>query len=372
MSDSLRDAVSAAFEQAESSATPASEPAETTAAPPAASEPVATEAKAEASEVAPSAGAKRDEKGRFAPAAAKASTTQPATATEQPAAPTARKDAAEGGPPPVATQPTRPPSSWKPQYRERWEALPPDIQQEVLRVDKEIVSTMAQAAAARRFQEQFQQTIAPFESHIRAEGSDPIRMVGNLLQTAVALRTAPPAHRAQLVAQIVKSYGVPIDALDAALVGEQPAGGQSPNIDPRSIAEQVRREVLSGLTQRAQQANAARAQQEAAAFEQDPANEFLEDVRQDMADLLEVAGRQGRALSLKDAYDRACRLNDNVRAVLEQRAAAKTAANAQASTQRAKAAGSSVKSQPAGMAAPKELNSIRDYVEAAWDAGSQR
>ncbi len=373
MSDSLRDAVSAAFDQPEESATPAPEPAETTASPTAPSEPVAAES---SSTAAPSAGAStRDEKGRFAPSAK----AKPATTAEQPAPPGARTDAVGGGPVlPTATapvvpapEPLKPPQSWKPQYREKWAGLPPEVQQEVLRREKEISTTMQEAAAVRRFQEQFQQTVAPFEGMIRAEGSEPLAAVRNLLQTAAALRTAPPAHKAQLIAQLVKSYSIPIDALDAALVGEQPPAGAAQHVDPRSIAAQVRQEVIGGLTQHFQQAQAAKGRAEAEAF-MASAPEFFDDVRDEMADLLEVSARRGVAMSPKDAYDRACRLNDNVRAVLEQRAAAANATNAQASTQRARAASSSVKSQPAGMAAPKELNSIRDYVEAAWDAGSTR
>ena len=35
-------------------------------------------------------------------------------------------------------------------------------------------------------------------------------------------------------------------------------------------------------------------------------NEFLADVRLDMADLIDMAAKQGRPLNLQQAYDRAC------------------------------------------------------------------
>jgi hypothetical protein len=65
--------------------------------------------------------------------------------------------------------------------------------------------------------------------------------------------------------------------------------------------------------------------------------EFLDDVREDMADLLEGAARRGVALTMEEAYDRACHMNPDIRRVLQQR---ESAANvgAQTSTQRAKAA----------------------------------
>ncbi len=51
--------------------------------------------------------------------------------------------------------------------------------------------------------------------------------------------------------------------------------------------------------------------------------------------------------NLESAYNRACWGNPEVRAILQQQEQAKSAANAQASTQRAAVAASSVRNQPA-------------------------
>jgi len=92
--------------------------------------------------------------------------------------------------------------------------------------------------------------------------------------------------------------------------------------------------------------------------------EFFEDVREDMADLLEVASRRGIALTAKDAYTRAVAMNPEVSKVMEQRRAAKTQ---NGSIQRAMAASSSVKAQPTAGPPAQSGGSLKDDLEAAWD-----
>lgn len=346
----IREALGAAFDKAEAPAEapeaaapePAAPAPET---PPAA--PVAAEAPAPVVEVKSPASPGRDEKGRFAPKAP----AEPEAKTPEPAAgETPKESAAE---PEVPAEPAlKPPQSWKPAAREKWAALPPEVQQEAVRVDREVQRVMREAAPARKLAEDFIRTVAPFEAMIRAEGSEPLKAVGNLLQTAAALRTAPPAYRAQLVAQLVRTYQIPIDALDAALVGEAPKGHDAGPVDAGSVAQQV-------MAMLEQQSSSRRAQHGQAEVEQwSDGKEFFDDVREDMADLLEAAAKRGKALTLDDAYKRALQLHPDVSQVLKQREAAEAAKKLNASAQRAKAAGVSVKTEPE-QTQPAQPKSIR-------------
>lgn len=97
----------------------------------------------------------RDDKGRFAPKAKDAAPEQKSLAAP-PQAPSTAPAATDAAPPsPAQPSPAaadlRAPSSWKPAAREKWAALPPEIQQEVVRVDREIRQTMQETAAVRRF-----------------------------------------------------------------------------------------------------------------------------------------------------------------------------------------------------------------------------
>ena len=314
-------------------------------------------------------GRSRDAQGRFAPGAggveakgpakpAAAATLAPATAGAAPAKPAAGAASAPADAAAVAE--LRAPQSWKPLAREKWSSVPPEAQQEILRLDKEVRQTMQEAAPARKFAAEFQQTVAPFEGMIRAEGSNPLQAIGNLLQTAAALRTAPPTHKAQLVAGLIKTFGVPIEDLDSILAGEQAQGGRQ---QAQPQPQQFRDPRLDALLTQREHHIRQQVSTELAEFEK--THEFFDDVRDDMADLVAMAHQRGVALTTEEAYNKAIRLHPELSKVLEQREAAKAAANAQASTQRTRAAASSVKSQPAGPVEPAQPDDLRSVIKAA-------
>jgi hypothetical protein len=84
-----------------------------------------------------------------------------------------------------------------------------------------------------------------------------------------------------------------------------------------------------------------------------------------MADIMELAQRRGRELTLQDAYRQACLSNPRVRTVLEGRAKAKGAQQQSGAAQRAKAAAVSVSGAPALGAPKSEPSDIRSAIEAA-------
>lgn len=260
----------------------------------------------------------------------------------------------------------KPPQSWKPAAREKWGALPKEVQEEAVRHDKEVHKVMQESAEARKNWGAFQAAVAPYEGMIRAEGGDPIRSAVNLYQTAMALRTAPAQHKAGIVRDIIRTFGVDIDMLSAALSGQpapqqqaQAAHFQDPRVD----------QLLSRLQQAEQSRSQSVAEQGNQAVSEFSQNaEFYEDVRHDMADLMELATKRNVALTLEQAYNRAVANHPEVSQVMEQREAAKRANALQASTQRSRAASSSLRSQPGGAVngTPQPVGR-RAMIEAAFD-----
>jgi hypothetical protein len=257
----------------------------------------------------------------------------------------------------------RAPESWKPQAKEHWTKLPPDVQHEVARREREIVMTLQQTAGARKVAEQFVAAVSPFEMMIRAEGADPISATRELFGQAAILRIGTPAQKAQLVATVVKRFGVPIKDLDAALVGEQipDEEGKIAQIIQQQLApvRQFMQSIEGVKHQRAQQVDG-EIDNEINQFAADPTNEFFHDVKNEMADLMEVAARNGRTMTLKQAYDRAIAVNENIQAVIAQRS--------QQQVGKARAAGSSLPSRGAPPASGQQKgDSIRDDLLAAFD-----
>jgi uncharacterized MAPEG superfamily protein len=183
-----------------------------------------------------------------------------------------------------------------------------------------------------------------------------------VLQTAAALQMGTPAQKAAVVAQILGSYGVDVDMVNQHLQGQAPqqAAPQRPQVDPR---EEIRRV----LHEEAQQASVQRAAQALQTFvETQP--EYLDTVWDDMQAILEAASKSQnprlRNMTFEDAYSRACSMHPEISQVMEQRKAAQSVRTPQRVTDQARAAASSIRSQPAAPPAGK-TRGIRSAVEAA-------
>jgi hypothetical protein len=305
----------------------------------------------------------RDDKGRFAKIGEQPAlkVTPPKEGEVKPPeekAPEAAKPV-ETAPPEVVK--VKPPASWKPTAREGWDKVPADIQQEVIRRERETAIALQETAEARRTHEAFKQLTSPYQPLFQAEGVDPIQGVGNLLRTTAMLATGPQGTKAQIVAGIIRTYGVDLETLGALLQGQPAPASAQPTAPPRDPrVDQLLAEVNQAKQFKQQQLE----QQAMSAIEQIQQEEFFNDVREDMADILEVAARRGLQMSAKDAYNRAIAIHPEVSRVLEQRRAA---ANSNGSTQRAMAASSSVKGSPTAAPIAPSGQSLQDDIAAAWD-----
>ena len=311
----------------------------------------------------------RDENGRFAP---KKPDTEVAP---DGAAPKVEGEKAAAAPPAVAAPPVagpedRAPQSWKPAARETWAKLPVEARQEVMRREREVSVAMQESAEARHLASSVRDTVNPYLGMIRAEGGEPLQVIGNLLQTAAALRTAPPQHKAQLVAQLIKGYGIDVGMLDAILVGQAPPAGQPQAQAPRP--EQFRDPRLDQIIEQQRRAIADNTRRSVETFA--TKHEFYEDVRETMADILDLNDRQNEArarrgeqqvdMDLETAYSRAVQLDPQLSKVVAQREAAKAAQTGAQATARSRRASSSVASSPVGaVTGKKREGSLRDDLE---------
>ena len=286
-----------------------------------------------------------------------------------------KAEAVQPGPKPGPKQQgERAPASWRPEAREHWAQLPENVRAEVARREVEVQRTLQETAEARKTAEAVMKTIAPYEVFIKAENSNPLQAIDNLMSTAARLRTGTAPELATLVAGIVQQFGVGrfgnafIDQLDSALAG------QTPKVDPQQAAlDQVLNQRLApmqSMLQQFQQAQAAQ-QQRAAENAQNEVAQFLnqaefgEDVREDMADLLEAAQRRGQSLTLVDAYKKACMMNDSVRSVVAQRIKAQGAHQQTQAAQKARQTAVSVSGAAPVGSLKQDPTDVRSAIEAA-------
>jgi hypothetical protein len=298
-----------------------------------------------------------------APAAEGGEVEPPLDAGEGAAAPTD----AEAAP---ATEDVKAPIGFSPEAREAWKDVPKTVQDQIHKREQEIAQAMQGTSEARKTHQYIEQLAQSYAPIMAAEGaSSPAEAIQGLFQTVSELRMGSPAQKAQKMAQLINHYGVDIGSLDSALAGEQPVDPQqhqfSQIIDEKLAPINQVMEQLNQLQAGKQQQSQVAAAAEITQFGQQA--EFLGDVRNDMADLIDMAASRGYDMPLQEAYDKACALNPQIQAVLNQRKSAAELQAGQNSLAAKQAAGSSVVGRPAGSGGGTQGMSLHDTLAAAWD-----
>lgn len=268
----------------------------------------------------------------------------------------------------------RAPVSWKPEVREHWKGLPKGVKQEILRREQDIQTGMQQASGFRKLAQEYASTVRPFEQLIRAQNSTPAQAITNLMQTASRLTLGTPTQKAQVITEIIQNYAVDIETLDSVLAGvELPGTDNDPLLQQIDQRLQPISQFMSQFQQAEQEQTGVITQEaltELQQFAQQPEHEFYEDVRNDMADILELAVQRGRKVTLQEAYQQACHFNPEIKKVLDFREAKKRAARPSGEDLgRKKRAASSVSGRaPAGRLG-QGGGSLRDTIASAFEDG---
>jgi hypothetical protein len=280
----------------------------------------------------------RDERGRFAPKPTDATTVE----AKAPAA-------------------VKPPASMRASVREEWGKVPAAVQAEMVRIESAHQQKMREAAEHQRKAAAFEETIKPYRDVL---GPEPLKDMEALLQTGKALRTG---DKEAVVAQIINGFGVDVGRLASILEGkEQPRRAQPQEFrDPR-VDDLLRQAREEGEQQRA--AIQEKVDAEVSAFREKA--EFFEDVKPEMALVLQSAQRHGETPTIQQVYERACMLNDDVRPLYQQRKAAE-AASARAPTP-ARRPTTSLRNEPTAPAPAPKPRTIREHILAAEEKLSGR
>lgn len=264
------------------------------------------------------------------------------------------------------------PQSWTPAEREHWAKMPPEAQRAVQRRELEVQQALSRSADSRKFQDSFVRTVQPYAHLIRAQNSTPLQAVNNLMQTAAGLTTGTQPQKAAILAEIIQNYGVDIQVLDDVLSKRQiQQPGAAPAALPAPVAEALR-PITQFMTQqeqiRAQHIQQVQQQAEQVVSEVADQLPFFEDLREDMADLMETAAARGRIMTLQQAHVAAVNMNPEIKKILDQRARAARVRQDPNKINRARRAGASIKGAPNGSAQGSgKPTSRRAALLEAWD-----
>lgn len=324
----------------------------------------------------------RDEKGTFRKKDTKTKEVgkKPApTEEEKQEAEAARKDA-EGKPVQEERQPVvtdKAPNSWKPTSREHWAKIPAEARAEITRREREIQTTLSQTANVRKFANDFANVINPFSHLIRAQNSSPLQAVHNLMSTAAGLMTGNEQQKAAIVAEIIQNYGVDCNELDGILSAiASKNGGKVPDRRQSRREEHVptwaqpiiaKHKKLEELEAQHEERLRTEADEEISKVESEP---YFDDLRDDIADIMEVAANRGRKITVRQAYERAVEFNPDIKKLITQHKVAAKPNGGKQVINRARRAAATIAGAPmtrAGGVKGDEKMSRRQQLAQAWD-----
>lgn len=268
----------------------------------------------------------------------------------------------------------RPPQSWKPTEKAKWATIDPTVKQEILRREREVMTTLNDTAQARQVANQLQQVLTPFMPRFQQLKAHPLVAIQELLKADQLLSTSPAPQRAAFMAKLIKDYGVDLAELDTALSSQvQP--------DPAEAKfEQLFQTRVAPILTRFQQQEMERAKQvdqevgnTLAEFEDTNKYPYYQQVRGDMADIIELSAKKGVYVTLQQAYNKAVQLDPVISKELEAQATASRAAQANARAQRALRASASVGGAPSvGVGPPVASGDRKALITAAFEASGGR
>lgn len=249
-----------------------------------------------------------------------------------------------------------------------WAKVPPDVRAVISKREQEIQNGMSSAGRIRQVAEEYHQVIMPFENIIRSMNTTPKEAITNVMQTATALIIGTQEQKCAVITEMVQRYGVDLSQLDKMLTAalQNPgklthiAGNPAPQpLDPRLQRLFVLEERLATADGQKHQ----RLTEEAAAEVNKVLNEpHYEDVKMDMADIMEISAKHGHIMTIQQAYTKACQIHPEIGKLVAQPAA--KPANTVA---RARRAASSVKGAPGGPVSGGNMTR-REQLEASWNS----
>lgn len=230
------------------------------------------------------------------------------------------------------------PLGWKDDAKAEWSKIPEAARREIAKRETEVQRALTYSAQARGFINEFHKVVQPYQRLIEAQGSTPLRAVGNLMQTAAVLNTGTAQQKAKIVTDICMGYGIDLKMLDDMLdyanknphrVVQESGQGFSPQqlnvLKPLfDLADQNRAQSEERQREHSNRA-ATKIEEMRQNTEKFP---YLDRVRESMADVMEVSAKRGKFMTLEDAYSMAVSIDPTLAKATAQNKSIKDASEA--------------------------------------------
>src|SRR5690349_11258040 len=298
----VRDSLTQAFDQVEGGAPAIDAPATETKEK---SEPLVTEAKADAPKPGRTAGRARDETGKLLPGKAE----RPETKEAAPAAPAAPERK------PIKLRDKdvewwKYPSTWKQDVAAHWEKLPDEVRQEIHRRESDAAFGVSTYKAEYDQYKPISEVFKPYQPFLQQNNITPDRYAKALIDTDQVLRFGTPQQKLQNFVQLSQIYGIPLHEMFVQGEDGKVYFNQQHMSQPQQAQQQQPlsrddiKKMLDEERSNAYWAAQIQSMKEAKDGAGNAAYPHFETLRQTMDGIL----RAGLAQDLKTAYDAAIRL----------------------------------------------------------------
>lgn len=257
----------------------------------------------------------------------------------------------------AASTPVTAPKTWRPEAAVTWATIPPAAQEEILKREADMFKGLESYKGDAQVGKALSQAVAPYQGLLATLGVDPIAATSQLMRMQAILMQGTPQQKQMLVQKVIQDYGIQFEA---------PASGEAPYVDPQVAALQQKIAALESntqaQTQRQEQLVREQLSAELNAFASDPANPDFDLLVDDIAQLI----KGGIAKDLREAYDKAAKLNPIVaEKVLARKTAEATAKAQEEAAKAAKAKASTIRSAPKSSGGTASLGSLDETLAAA-------
>ena len=303
------------------------------------------EPKADEPEVKPERADGRDEKGRFA---AKDKPTETVAVENERVQDTPSSDEVE--------KPTfKAPPGWSVAAKAAFNELPDAVKESIAKREAEVDHGFKRYGGLKQYAEYAEKNGTTLAAAVQDYSKIENGLRTNYLEGIDLIHSRFGINPADFIRAYAQRYGVSLDGAAAA----PSQGYQPPAINPDAIVQQATAAFEQRLHERESLSEIER-------FKSDPAHPYFENVREDMAILLQ----NGKADTLKDAYEKACWANPETRAILLKSQTINSAPSQQAAVQKARAAAKAIGGAPSpgfnpGAKAPPPNMSIHENIKAA-------
>jgi hypothetical protein len=176
-----------------------------------------------------------------------------------------------------------------------------------MRREAEMNRSLRVSADSRRRVEAIDRSVEPYKPLLARYGVGIEQVLPPLLATRAALEVGTPEQKAALVANLCGDFGLDLELLDTALAsryqnGQAPQRVQAPQLPDLSQNPQLA--PVFALVEQFKQVQMEKAQQVIQTVSNDP---HYDEVRFTMADLIEIAKRNGKTMDLPTALELAKR-----------------------------------------------------------------